>query len=53
MFGVYKISPMGKKREYIRIFEHEIDALDYCDFHGWEYCDPETRFVWKLDYKEV
>ena len=52
MYGVYKVSPGGVKGGYVRVFEHEIDALDWCDQQGWEYCD-ENRFVWKLDYREV
>lgn len=52
MFAVYKVSPGGVKGDYIRVFENEIDAADYCDVHGWHYLD-ENRFEWNLDYREV
>lgn len=48
MYGVYKRSPGGAFGGYVRVFEHEIDALDWCEAQGWEWRDPETRFVWKL-----
>lgn len=53
MFAVYMVSPGGVKGDYIRVFENEIDAADFCDVRGWEWCDPDTRFVWNLDYMEV
>lgn len=52
MFGVYKVSPGGIKSDYIRVFEHEIDAADFCDRHDWHWID-ENRFEWRLDYREV
>lgn len=50
MFAVYKKS--GKCRIDIAVFEHEIDAADFCDVRGWELTD-ENGFVWDLDYREV
>lgn len=50
MFAVYKKS--GKCRIDIAVFEHEIDAADFCDVRGWELTD-ENGFVRDLDYREV
>lgn len=51
MFVVYMCSP-GGVRHNLRLFEHEIDAADFCDIHGWEWTDG-NGFVWSLDYREV
>jgi hypothetical protein len=51
MFVVYKKSP-GGCRVNIMVFEHEIEAADWCDQQGWELQD-ENGFVWDLDYREV
>lgn len=51
MFVVFKKSP-GGCRINIRVFEHEIDAADYCDVRGWELKD-ENGFLWELDYRGV
>ena len=50
MFGVFKKS--GEDREFIAVFENEIDAADYCDVRDWEMRD-EDGFLWGLDYCEV
>lgn len=51
MFVVFKRSP-GGCRGFIRFFEHEIDAADYCDVRDWELLD-ENGFLWDLDYCEA
>ena len=52
MYAVYKESAGGVKH-FLQLFTNELDAADFCDVHGWEWCDEETRFVWSLDYCEV
>lgn len=50
MFVVYREA--GSCRVDIMVFEHEIDAIDFCDIRNWELMD-ENEFVWDLDYREV
>lgn len=52
MYGAYKRSPFGAFGGYVRVFEHEIDAVDFCDVRNWEYLD-EYGIVWKLDYQKI
>lgn len=51
MFVVYRESS-GGCREDVMVFEHELDAADYCDARDWEQMD-ENGFLWDLDYREV
>ena len=51
MFVVYRESAGGCRVDMM-LFEHEIDAADFCDQRGWELTD-ENGFVWDLDYREV
>lgn len=51
MFIVYRESGGGVRVD-IEEFEREIDAVDFCDRHDWEWID-ENRFQWNLDYREV
>lgn len=50
MYGVFK--KRGNSREFIRVFEHEIDAADYCDVRDWEFVDDDG-VRWELDFCEV
>ena len=51
MYAVY-IELAGGVKHFLQLFTNELDAADFCDVHGWEYCD-KNRFVWSLDYCEV
>lgn len=51
MYAVYKASPAGGI-EFIALFEHEIEAADYCDRMDWMYIDDNGDMC-TIDYKEV
>ena len=51
MFVVYRVSGGGVRYD-LRVFEHEIDAIDFCDVRDWAFID-ENGFEWSLDYREV
>lgn len=51
MFVVFMVSAGGVRHD-LAVFEHEIDAADFCDVRDWEWID-DNRFVWRLDYREV
>lgn len=50
MFVAYKKSPGGCRMD-VMVFEHEIEAADWCDQHDWWLVD-ENGFWWSLDYRE-
>lgn len=50
MYGVF--IDRGDWHDFIRVFEHEIDAADFCDVRDWELVDDDG-VRWKLDYCEV
>lgn len=54
--GQYEVFIYGQNRHVRKPFEYfdsEIEAEDFCNEHNWEYTDPESRFVWKMDYRKV
>lgn len=51
MWGVYIEDHEGRK-QYVRVFEFEIDAADYCDSCDYHYIDEDGRF-WNMSYERV
>lgn len=51
MYGVYFVKESGE-REYIRVFEHEIDAADFCDYYDGRITGADG-FLHEIDYCEV
>ena len=41
------------KKPFAYGFATETEAEDFCNDHDWEYVDPETEFVWHMDYAPV
>ena len=51
MWGIYIYNLEGGK-QYIRVFEYELDAADYCDSYDWQYTDEDGK-LWQMDYEMV
>ena len=51
MYVVYKKSK-GRGRIYLAVFEHKIEAEDWCDQHNWELVDKNGT-SWYLAYVKV
>lgn len=51
MFNVYRCSPNGHVRKYVKSFPTYDAAYDYCDSHDWEYVDLSGH-EWELEIDE-